>query len=116
MERRMKKIEAIIRPERLEPLKDALMAARVNGITINQVSGCGSQRGWTEHVRGSEVIMNVRPKVEIMIVTSDDRLEDILSIIIGVARTGEVGDGKIFVTDVADCVRIRTGERGASAV
>lgn len=112
----MKKIEAIIRPERLEALKDALMEARVNGITISQVSGCGAQHGWTEHVRGSEVLMNVRPKVEVKIVTGDARVEEILAIILKVAHTGEVGDGKIFVSDVADCVRIRTGERGETAV
>lgn len=112
----MKKIEAIIRPERLEALKDALMAARVDGITISQVHGCGKQHGWTEHIRGNEVLMNVRPKVEIKIVTADLRVEEIISIIVGTARTGEVGDGKIFVTDVADCVRIRTGERGENAV
>ena len=90
----MKKIEAIIRPERLEPLKDALVAAKVNGITINQVSGCGNQHGWTEHVRGSEIIMNVRPKVELKLVVDDSRLEEIVAIIIKVARTGEVGDGR----------------------
>jgi nitrogen regulatory protein P-II 1 len=116
MECRMKKIEAIIRPERLEQLKDALMQAHVDGITINQVSGCGKQHGWTEHVRGSEVFMNVRPKVEIKIVTSDERVEEIIGLIVNVSRTGEVGDGKIFVTDVIDCVRIRTGERGGLAI
>lgn len=112
----MKKIEAIIRPERLEALKEALMSAHVNGITISQVAGCGAQHGWTEHVRGSEVIMNVRPKVEIKIVTTEARLEEIISIITKVAYTGEVGDGKIFITDVIDCIRIRTGERGEKAV
>jgi len=112
----MKKIEAIIRPEKLEAIKDALMAAQVNGITISQVSGCGAQHGWTEHVRGSEVIMNVRPKLEVKIVTTEARLEEIIKIIVKIAYTGEVGDGKIFVTDVADCIRIRTGERGEKAV
>lgn len=112
----MKKIEAIIRPERLEPLKDALVAAKVSGITINQVQGCGNQHGWTEHVRGNEVLMNVRPKVELKIVVNEERLEEILSIIVNVSRTGEVGDGKIFVIDVADCIRIRTGERGEKAI
>ena len=112
----MKKIEAIIRPERLEVLKDALMEAQVNGITISQVQGCGTQHGWSEHIRGNEVIMNVRPKVEIKIVTADSRLEEILSIIMRVGRTGVVGDGKIFVYDVADCLRIRTGERGEKAL
>lgn len=112
----MKKIEAIIRPERLELLKDALLVAKVSGITINQVSGCGNQHGWTEHHRGSEIIMNTRPKVEIKLVVTDSRLEEILGIISEVAYTGEVGDGKIFISDVIDCVRIRTGERGESAV
>ncbi len=112
----MKKIEAIIRPERLEVLKDALMAAKVNGLTISQVAGCGIQHGWTEHVRGSEIIMNTRAKVEIKIVVPDARLEEIIGIIMKVAQTGEVGDGKIFVTEVIDCVRIRTGERGDRAI
>lgn len=112
----MKKIQAIIRPERLEILKEALLAAKVNGLTINQVSGCGAQHGWTEHVRGSEVIMNVRPKVELTVVVPDERLEDMITIITDAARTGEVGDGKIFVYDVFECVRIRTGERGSTAV
>lgn len=112
----MKKIEAIIRPERLETLKDALLIARVNGITINQVMGCGNQHGWTEHHRGSEVIMNTIPKVEVKIIISDERLEEIVALIIRVAKTGEVGDGKIFISDIIDCVRIRTGERGESAV
>lgn len=112
----MKKIEAIIRPERLETLKDALVKAQVDGITISQVHGCGKQHGWTEHIRGNEVLMNVRPKVEIKIVTFDSKVEEIVAIIIETARTGEVGDGKIFITDVVDCVRIRTGERGDQAV
>ena len=112
----MKKIEAIIRPEALEPLKDALVAAKVDGITINQVLGCGNQHGWTEHHRGSDVIMNTISKVEIKMVISDNRLEEILGIIIDIAHTGEVGDGKIFISTVEDCIRIRTGERGVKAI
>jgi Nitrogen regulatory protein PII len=112
----MKKIEAIIRPERLEPLKDALLVARVNGITINQVIGCGNQHGWTEHHRGTETLMNTRPKVEIKLVIPDNRLEEILDIIIRTAKTGEVGDGKIFISELTDCIRIRTGERGERAI
>ena len=112
----MKKVEAIIRPEALEPLKDALLAAKVDGLTIHQVLGCGKQHGWTEYHRGSNVIMNTINKVEIMLVTTDARLEEIIKIIIDIARTGEVGDGKIFITDIADCVRIRTGERGEKAI
>ena len=112
----MKKIEAVIRPERLELLKDALIIAKVNGITINQVVGCGNQHGWKEHHRGSEVIMNTIPKVEIKMIVSEERLEEIIAIIIQVAKTGAVGDGKIFISNIEDCIRIRTGERGTIAI
>ena len=112
----MKKIEAVIRPERLELLKDALILAKVNGITINQVVGCGNQHGWKEHLRGSEVIMNTIPKVEIKMIVSEERLEEIIAIIIKVAKTGAVGDGKIFISNIEDCIRIRTGERGNVAI
>lgn len=112
----MKKIEAIIRPETLEPLKDALIAARIDGLTVHQVQGCGKQYGYTEHHRGSDVIMNTISKVEIKMVITDDRLEEILKIIVDISRSGEVGDGKIFVSNVEDCIRIRTGERGEKAI
>ena len=112
----MKKIEAIIRPETLEPLKDALLAAKIDGITINQVLGCGKQYGWTEHHRGTDVIMNTNSKVRIEMVITDNRLEEIIGIIINISRTGEVGDGKIFISNVEDCIRIRTGERGEAAI
>lgn len=112
----MKKVEAIIRPEALEPLKDALLAVCVDGITIHQVLGCGKQHGWTEHHRGTDVIMNTNSKIEIKLIISDNRLEEIVKIIIDVARTGEVGDGKIFISDITDCIRIRTGERGDKAI
>jgi len=112
----MKKIEAIVRPEQIEILKDALLKAKINGITINQVFGCGNQYGWTEYHRGTEIIMNTLPKVEFKIVVPDERLEEIIDIIIKNTQTGEVGDGKIFVTDVIDCIRIRSGERGNAAL
>ncbi|MFT3951792.1 MAG: P-II family nitrogen regulator [Oscillospiraceae bacterium] len=112
----MKKIEAIVRPEKLEVLKDKLLQAKVNGITISQVFGCGNQHGWTEYVRGSEVILNTRSKVQFTIVLPDDRAEEIISIIVDATKTGEVGDGKIFVTDIADAIRIRTGDRGNDAL
>ncbi|SEW04727.1 P-II family nitrogen regulator [[Clostridium] fimetarium] len=112
----MKKIEAIVRPEQIEILKDALLKAKINGITINQVFGCGNQYGWTEYHRGTEIIMNTLPKVEFKIVVPDDRLEEIISIIVQNSQTGEVGDGKIFVTEVIDCIRIRSGERGNAAL
>jgi len=112
----MKKIEAIIRPEKLEYLKDELLKANINGITVNQVFGCGNQHGWIEYVRGSEVIMNTISKVEVKLIISDDRLEEIIELISKVARTGEVGDGKIFVSEIVDCIRIRTGDRGEGAI
>jgi nitrogen regulatory protein P-II 1 len=112
----MKKIEAIIRPEKLEELKDQLHKAKVTGITISQVLGCGQQLGWTEHYRSNEVFINVLPKVEVKIIVESDKAEEIIKLIIETTRTGEVGDGKIFVSDIADCIRIRTGERGSSAI
>ena len=112
----MKKIEAIIRPETLEPLKAELLKIKVNGITINQVLGCGKQYGFTEYVRGNEIILNTLPKIEIKIVVPDDRLDEIINTIIATAGTGEMGDGKIFVYDVLDAIRIRTMEHGEKAL
>ena len=112
----MKRITAIVRPEKLELVKDALFAAGVSGMTISQVQGCGNQHGWTEYVRGNEVMLNTIPKVKFEVVAADDRLNAIINVICGAARTGEVGDGKIFVTPVEEVVRIRTGERGRKAV
>ena len=112
----MKKIEAIIRPEKLEPLKDAMLAANVDGMTIYQVLGCGNQHGWTAQYRGHQVLMNTHPKVFIMLVVADNRVNEILEIITKIAQTGEVGDGKIFISDVEDCIRIRTGESGDAAI
>ena len=112
----MKKIEAIVRPEQIEILKDALLKAKINGITINQVFGCGNQYGWSEYHRGTEIFMNTLPKVEFKIVVPDERLEEIISIITQNTKTGEVGDGKIIVTEVIDCIRIRSGERGDAAL
>ncbi len=112
----MKRITAIVRPEKLELVKDALFAAGVSGMTISQVQGCGNQHGWTEYARGNEVLLNTIPKVKFEVVAADDRLDAIINVICGAARTGEVGDGKIFVTPVEEVVRIRTGERGRKAV
>lgn len=112
----MKRIEAIIRPSKLEKIKDALKSKNINGITINQVMGCGNQYGWTEYHRGSEVITNVLPKIEIKIVVEDNKVEEVISLILEIAKTGEVGDGKIFVIDIEECIRIRTGERGIKAL
>ena len=112
----MKKIEAIIRPGKLEELKEALLAIGLDGITINQVMGAGKQMGWKEFYRGSEISLNVLPKVKIELVVTDDKVESIIDTIIKNAQTGEVGDGKIFVYDVTDVIRIRTKERGEKAI
>lgn len=112
----MKRVEAVIRPEKLEEIKEALKNKNINGITISQVMGCGQQLGWTEYFRASEIVTNVLPKIEVKMVIEDDKVEEVIDLISSIARTGEVGDGKIFIIDIAECVRIRTGERGNSAI
>ena len=112
----MKRIDAIIRPSKLEDIKEALKNSNINGVTISQVMGCGQQRGWKEYHRGTEITTNVLPKIEVKIVVEDEKVEDVIELITSIARTGEVGDGKIFVVDIAECIRIRTGERGTSAL
>ena len=112
----MKKIEAIIRPSKLEELKDALIKSKITGITISQVLGCGKQMGWTENYRSNSVLINVLPKVQIKIVVDDEKVDEVVDLIISIARTNEVGDGKIFITDIDECIRIRTGERGSEAL
>ena len=112
----MKKVEAIVRPGKLEELKDAFLAVNVHGMPVSQVQGCGNQHGWTEYYRGSEVIMNMVPKVKIEVVVADERVDTAIDLICQVARTGEPGDGKIFVIPIEDVVRIRTGERGEEAL
>lgn len=112
----MKKISAIVRPEKLEPLKDALFAAKVSGMTISQVHGCGNQHGWKEYYRGTEVMLNMVPKVKFEIIVDDDLVDAVVYLICRTAKTGEVGDGKIFIFPVDEVVRIRTGERGDAAI
>lgn len=112
----MKKITAIVRPEKLEPLKEALFAARVSGMTISQVQGCGNQHGWKEYYRGTEVLLNMIPKVKFELVADDADVDALVALIRATARTGEVGDGKIFISPVEEVVRIRTGEAGEAAV
>ncbi len=112
----MKKIEAIIRPGKLEDIKEALNKYNVNGLTISQVMGCGLQKGRKEYFRGTEVTMNLLPKIKVEAVVRDDQLEEVINIISKEAKTGEVGDGKIFIYDIEDSIRIRTGERGDSAI
>lgn len=112
----MKKVVAIVRPSKLETLKDAFLKDGIRGMTITQVQGCGNQHGWKEYYRGSEVILNTIPKIKFEIVVDDDQVDPCIDLICKTARTGEVGDGKIFVSPVEECVRIRTGERGDGAI
>lgn len=113
----MKKIEAIVRPEKYEEVKDALNAIDVKGITVSQVLGCGHQKGHTERIRGVDVEITMLNKIKFEIVVSTDEwAEKTIDVIKKVACTGNVGDGKIFVYDIEDVVRIRTGERGIKAV
>ena len=112
----MKRIAAVVRPEKLEPLKEALFQAKISGMTIYQVQGCGNQHGWKEYFRGSEVFLNMIPKVKFEIIVEDSRVDEIVDVIVGVARTGEVGDGKIFISSIDSVVRVRTGEKDEAAV
>ena len=112
----MKRITAIVRPEKLEPLKEALFVAKVGGMTISQVNGCGSQHGWKEYYRGTEVLLNMVPKVKFELVVADGEVDGLVKVITETARTGNVGDGKIFVSPIDEVIRIRTDERGESAV
>lgn len=112
----MKKIEAIVRPSKLEPLKEVLFQADIKGMSICELHGCGNQHGWKEYYRGSEVIVNTLPKVKFEIVTRDERVDELVQLIIETARTGEVGDGKIFILPIDEVVRIRTGEKGEVAL
>jgi nitrogen regulatory protein P-II 1 len=112
----MKKIEAIIQPFRLEPVKEALHAINVQGMTVTEVKGFGVQKGLREVYRGMEYQVDFLPKVKIEIITSDDKAQAIVDTIVAKARTGRIGDGKIFVYPVVEVVRIRTGETGEDAI
>ena len=112
----MKKIEAIVRHFKLEEVKDALNARGVQGMTVTEVRGFGRQKGHTETYRGAEYAVDFLPKVKIEVVVSDTDSAQVIETILSAARTGQVGDGKIFVTDLADVIRIRTGETAHAAV
>ena len=114
--RSMKKIEAVIRHYKLEDVKNALTAAKIDGMTVTEVRGFGRQRGHKEMYRGAEYTVDFLPKVKLEVVVADSLLREAIDIITRVARTGQIGDGKIFVTDLSEVVRIRTGETGESAV
>ena len=112
----MKKIEAIIRHFKLEDVKNALTEKGINGMTISEVRGFGRQKGHTEMYRGTEYTVDFVPKVKIEVVVDDAKLQPAIDTIVKSAHTGQIGDGKIFVSDLSDVVRIRTGETGAEAL
>jgi nitrogen regulatory protein P-II 1 len=112
----MKKIEAIIQPFRLEPVKEALHGIAVQGMTVTEVKGFGRQKGLKEIYRGMEYQVDFIPKVKIELVVSDDKAKEVTETIINAARTGRIGDGKIFIYPIGEIIRIRTGETGDEAV
>ena len=112
----MKKIEAIIKPFKLDEVKDALNAIGVQGITVAEVKGFGRQKGHTELYRGAEYVVDFLPKVKLEIIAADEKVADIVAAIEKSAKTGRIGDGKIFVLPIEEVIRIRTGERGPDAI
>jgi nitrogen regulatory protein P-II 1 len=112
----MKKIEAIIKPFKLEDVKEALSSKGIMGMTVTEVKGFGRQKGHTEIYRGSEYTVDFLPKVKLEIVVDDDLVDQVAETIVKTANTGKIGDGKIFISPVEQAIRIRTGEKGAAAV
>jgi nitrogen regulatory protein P-II 1 len=112
----MKKVEAVIKPFKLDEVKEALSGVGVQGITVTEVKGFGRQRGHTELYRGAEYVVDFLPKVKLEIIVKNDQVDPVIEAIASAAKTGRIGDGKIFVTDVGEVVRIRTGETGESAL
>lgn len=112
----MKKVEAIVRPERLGHVRRALEEVGYPGLTLAEVKGHGKQRGITMHFRGSEFVMELVPKVKLELVVPDERVDVVVEAILQAARTGQIGDGKVFVSTIDEAVRVRTGERGPGAL
>jgi nitrogen regulatory protein P-II 1 len=112
----MKKIEAVIKPFKLDEVKEALQDAGVQGMTVLEAKGYGRQKGHSELYRGAEYVIDFLPKIKIEVVVPDDMVNSVVDAIQAAARTGKIGDGKIFVSDVLDVIRIRTGESGSQAV
>jgi nitrogen regulatory protein P-II 1 len=112
----MKKIEAVIRHFKLEEVKNALTAANIVGMTVTEVRGFGRQRGHKEQYRGAEYTVDFLPKLKVELVVNDEEVEKAVKIVIESARTGKVGDGKIFITPIDEVIRIRTGETGGTAI
>ena len=112
----MKKIEAVIKPFKLEDLKDALAQAGVTGMTVSDVKGYGRQQGHSELYRGAEYVVDFLPKIKLELIVADEDVDSIISVIIESAKTGKIGDGKIFVSPIEKIVRIRTGEQDEEAI
>jgi nitrogen regulatory protein P-II 1 len=113
---KMKKVEAIIKPFKLDEVKDALQEVGLQGITVTEAKGFGRQKGHTEQYRGAEYIVDFLPKIKIEVICEDNVVERAIEAIIHAARTGRIGDGKIFVSNVEEVIRIRTGEKGVAAI
>jgi nitrogen regulatory protein P-II 1 len=112
----MKKIEAIVKPFKLDEVKDALATVGINGMTVTEVKGFGRQKGHTEIYRGSEYTVDFLPKIKIELVVGDDQADGAVDAIVGSAKTGKIGDGKVFITNIDEAVRIRTAEKGEKAI
>jgi nitrogen regulatory protein PII len=112
----MKKIEAIVKPFKLDEVKEALHGIEIQGMTVTEVKGFGRQKGHTELYRGAEYVVDFLPKIKIEIAVSDEMVDKAVQVIVEAANTGRIGDGKIFVLDIEQAVRIRTGERGPAAI
>ncbi|HKJ04424.1 MAG TPA: P-II family nitrogen regulator [Geopsychrobacteraceae bacterium] len=112
----MRKVEAIVKPFKLDEVKEALNEIGIQGITVSEVKGFGRQKGHTELYRGAEYVVDFIPKIKMEIIVSDDMVEQVVNTIADAAKTGRIGDGKIFVTSIDDVLRIRTGERGEDAL
>ncbi|PLX91305.1 MAG: transcriptional regulator [Desulfuromonas sp.] len=112
----MRKVEAIIKPFKLDEVKEALNDIGIQGITVSEVKGFGRQKGHTELYRGAEYVVDFIPKIKMEIIVADDQVAKVVDVIADAAKTGRIGDGKIFVTPIDEVVRIRTGERGEDAL
>ena len=112
----MKKIDAIIKPFKLEEVKDALSEVGIEGMTVSEVKGFGRQKGHTEIYRGSEYTVDFLPKIRVEIILPDEQVDEAVEAIVGAAKTGKIGDGKVFVSHIEEAIRIRTAEKGEAAV
>jgi nitrogen regulatory protein P-II 1 len=112
----MKRVEAVIKPFKLEDVKDALAEIGITGMTVSEVKGYGRQKGHSELYRGAEYVVDFLPKIKMEMVVNDDSVEQVVSTIVEAARTGKIGDGKIFVSDIEKVIRIRTGEADSEAI